>query len=196
MLLRRSFISACSTRARARVKASTLTHSLPYSSTITTASAECDSGSGSGDGKSGALFDRIAESFNRQGMMTMIGAKLVQVGPGTCEILLPYSNNVTQQQGGFHGGAIGAVADIAAGYASLTVAHEGKEVTTIEYKINFLAACSGGQLRAEGRVVKAGKRVIITAADVYHEVMEGDKMGKRVHCAVMQQTIMAVEKKY
>lgn len=30
-----------------------------------------------------------------------------------------------QQQGGFHGGVIGTIADVAAGYASLTVAPEG-----------------------------------------------------------------------
>jgi hypothetical protein len=37
------------------------------------------------------------------------------------EVALPYSDRVTQQQGGFHGGAMGALADIAAGYAAMTV---------------------------------------------------------------------------
>lgn len=66
-------------------------------------------------------------------------------------ISLPYSGKVTQQQGGFHGGAIGAIADIAGGYAGLTQAPEGMEVTSVEYKINFLAAFEGGELRATGR---------------------------------------------
>mmetsp|Transcript_4799 Transcript_4799/g.9041 ORF Transcript_4799/g.9041 Transcript_4799/m.9041 type:complete len:193 (+) Transcript_4799:73-651(+) len=151
------------------------------------------SGNDNGEGKSGPLFKRIEESFQRQGMMVGMGAELSRVLPGSCEIRLPYSDKVTQQQGGFHGGAVGAIADIAAGYSSLTVAPEGREVTTVEYKINFLAACSGGYLRAEGRVVKAGKRAIITAADVFHQNEEG---GKEVHCAIMQQTVMVVEKKY
>ena len=87
---------------------------------------------------------------------------------------------------------MGAIADIAAGYSSLTVAPEGMEVTTVEYKINFLAGCKGGQLRAVGKVVKNGQRVIITSSDVYHE----DEEGNEKHCAVMQQTIMVVPKKY
>ena len=87
-----------------------------------------------------ALFQRIEASFLRQGMMQHLGARLLRVEPGLCEIALPYSERVTQQQGGFHGGAMGALADIAGGYAALTVAPPEAEVTTVEYKINFLAA--------------------------------------------------------
>ena len=87
-----------------------------------------------------ALFERVHASFLRQGMMQHLGTRLLRVAPGEVELALPFSDKVTQQQGGFHGGAMGALADIAAGYAALTVAPEGMEVTTIEYKINFLAA--------------------------------------------------------
>ncbi|HQX61523.1 MAG TPA: PaaI family thioesterase, partial [Burkholderiaceae bacterium] len=90
--------------------------------------------------------------------MLHLGALLVQVGPGLCVVELPYSDKLTQQQGGFHGGAIGALADIAGGYAALTVAPADAEVTTVEYKINFLASLRGGRLRATGRVLRAGKR--------------------------------------
>jgi len=114
------------------------------------------------------LHARIQASFVRQGMMQHLGARLVSVAPGEVEIALPYSERVTQQQGGYPGGAMGALADIAGGYAALTVAAEGQEVTTVEYKINFLAAFSGGELRARGHVVRAGKRLIITTAEVVH----------------------------
>ena len=86
------------------------------------------------------LHQRIHDSFVRQGLMQHLGARIVSVAPGEVEIALPYSERVTQQQGGYHGGAMGALADIAAGYAGLTQAPEGHEVATVEYKINFLAA--------------------------------------------------------
>ena len=139
-----------------------------------------------------ALFERIESSLKRQGMMMHLGARLLRVEPGLCELALPYSDKVTQQQGGFHGGAMGALADIAGGYASLTVAPEGMEVTTVEYKINFLAAFQGGELRATGRVLKGGKRIIVTSADVVHV----DAAGKATPCAVMQQTLVPVPKTY
>ncbi len=138
------------------------------------------------------LHDRVLASFQRQGLMRHLGARLLRVEPGLCELALPYSDKVTQQQDGFHGGAMGALADIAGGYAGLTRAPEGMEVTTVEYKINFLAAFRGGELRATGRVVKAGRRVIVTTAEVVHV----DAGGQSSPCAVMQQTLMPVPQTY
>ena len=173
-----------------------------------------------------ALYQRVRESFQRQGMMLQLGARLLDVGPGMCVLELPYSDKVTQQQdgfhggamgalllevgtgrcvlelpysdkvtqqqGGFHGGAMGALADIAGGYAALTVAPDGMEVTTVEYKINFLAALRGGSLRATGQVVRAGKRIIVSSATVLHL----DDQGVQTDCAVMQQTLVPVPKTY
>ena len=144
------------------------------------------------DTASTSLWDRILQSFLRQGMMQQLGARLDRVAPGEVDIALPYSDRVTQQQGGFHGGAMGALADIAGGYAALTVAPEGMEVTTVEYKINFLAAFQGGELRATGKVLRAGKRLIVTSVLVQHV----STTGKTSDCAVMQQTVMPVPKTY
>lgn len=139
-----------------------------------------------------ALRQRVQTSLDRQGMMQALGVRLLSVAPGTVTLALPYSDRVTQQQGGFHGGAMGALADIAGGYAALTVAPEGIEVTTVEYKINFLAAFQGGELQATGRVVRGGKRIIVTTAEVAHVAPDG----KRSDCAVMQQTLVPVPKTY
>jgi uncharacterized protein (TIGR00369 family) len=138
------------------------------------------------------LYKRIETSFLRQGMMQHLGAKLLRVERGLCEVSLQHSERVSQQQGGFHGGAMGALADIAGGYAALTEAPPDMEVTTVEYKINFLASFSSGELRAIGRVVKAGKRITVTTAEVTHI----DASGKQTACAVMQQTLVAVAKNY
>ncbi len=136
--------------------------------------------------------ERVASSLARQGMMNHLGVQLISATAGRVELSLPYGDKVTQQQGGFHGGAIGALADIAGGYAALTVAPEGMEVLTVEYKINFLNSFQGGEIRATGQVLKAGRRVIVTSAEVVHI----DAHGKRSPCAVMQQTLMPVPKTY
>jgi len=138
------------------------------------------------------LHARVLASLERQGLMRHLGVRLLRVEPGLCELALPYSGKVTQQQDGFHGSAMGALADIAGGYAGLTLAPEGMEVTTVEYKINFLAAFQGGELRATGRVVKAGRRIIVTTAEVVHV----DANGKQSACAVMQQTLVPVPQTY
>jgi uncharacterized protein (TIGR00369 family) len=135
---------------------------------------------------------RVQRSFERQGLMQHWGAKVQEVAVGTCVLTLPYSDKVTQQQGAFHGGAIGALADIAAGYAALTQTPHGMEVVSVEYKINFLAGCQGGELRATGRVIKAGKRIIVTSAEVVHVAPDGSETA----CATLQQTVMPVPKHY
>lgn len=139
-----------------------------------------------------AVWTRVQDSLDRQGMMRHLGARLLRVEPGLVEIALPYSDKVSQQQDGFHGGAMGALADIAGGYAGLTVAPEGMEVTTAEYKINFLSAFKGGELRATGRVIKGGRKLIVTSAEVKHV----DAEGQQSPCAVMQQTLVPVPKTY
>ena len=138
------------------------------------------------------LYKRIETSFLRQGMMQNLGARLLRVEPGLCEVSLPHSERVTQQQGSFHGGAMGALADIAGGYAALSATPLDTEVTTVEYKINFLASFISGELRAVGRVVKAGKRIIVATAEVVHV----DAGGQQTICAVMQQTLVPVLKTY
>ena len=138
------------------------------------------------------MAQRVAASMARQGLMVHLDAKLVRVEKGEVEIALPYADKVTQQQGGFHGGAIGALADIAGGYAALTVAPEGMEVVTVEYKINFLNSLQGGDIRATGKVLKAGRRVIVTTAEVVHL----DASGQSTVCAVMQQTLAPVPQTY
>ncbi len=134
----------------------------------------------------------IRLSFSRQGLMQQLGVEIVRLAPGEAELRLPHSERVIQQQGGFHGGAIGALADVAGGYAAMTQAPEGDEVTTVEYKINFLAAFAGGELRARGRVVRAGRRLIVTTAEVMHRADDGTETA----CAVMQQTIAPVPRRY
>jgi uncharacterized protein (TIGR00369 family) len=141
---------------------------------------------------SDALWQRVEQSLARQGMMQHLGARLLRVAVGECDLQLPFSERASQQQGSFHGGAIGALADIAGGYAALTVAAAEMEVVTVEYKINFLAACTGGELLASGKVLRGGRRVIVTSAEVFHL----DAQGQRKICAVMQQTLAPVPKTY
>jgi len=127
----------------------------------------------------------VRASFARQGLMRTIGAELAALGPGRCSIAVPFSENVGQQQGFFHGGVIGAAADSAGGYAALSLLPVGSEVVTLEYKINFLRPAAGDRLSAEASVLRAGRSVTVTRIDVFVEAG-----GKRSICAALQQSIM------
>jgi uncharacterized protein (TIGR00369 family) len=127
----------------------------------------------------------VRASFARQGLMRAIGAELATLGPGRCTVEVTFSESVGQQQGFFHGGVIGAVADTAGGYAALSLLPVGSEVVTLEYKINFLRPAAGDRLLAEGVVLRAGRSVTVTRVDVFV-----DGGGRRSLCAALQQSIM------
>jgi uncharacterized protein (TIGR00369 family) len=138
-----------------------------------------------------ALAQRIQTSFARQGMMQALGCELVSVESGRVEFALPMSERVTQQQGAFHGGALGALADISCGYAALTVAPEGMEVTSVEYKINFAAAATGERVHCVGEVRRAGRTLAVCQAELFDV-----KDGVRKSCGFMQATMIYIAKQY
>ena len=127
----------------------------------------------------------VRASFARQGLMRAIGAELTILGPGICTVEVAFSENVGQQQGFFHSGAIGAVGDAAGGYAAYSLMPVGSEVVTLEYKVNFLRPAAGDRLLAEGSVLRAGRSVTVTRVDVFVEAH-----GRRSLCAALQQSIM------
>jgi uncharacterized protein (TIGR00369 family) len=64
---------------------------------------------------------------------------------------------------------VAAIADSACGYAALTLMPRETAVLTTEFKINLLAPAKGERLRAIGRVVRAGKTLVITLGEVFAE---------------------------
>jgi len=130
---------------------------------------------------------RVRASFDRQGAMRLIGARLGRLGPGYCSVELPYRDDLTQQHGYIHAGIVSAILDSAGGYAGFTLFPANASVLTVEYKLNLLAPAMGERLVAEAEVVKPGRTLAITRGEVYAE-----REGKRTLCAIMQQTLIVM----
>ncbi|MFQ5937825.1 MAG: PaaI family thioesterase [Acidiferrobacterales bacterium] len=134
--------------------------------------------------------ERVRESFARQRVMTFIGAELLDVQPGYCEIHLPYRPELSQQDGYFHAGIISVVADSAGGYAGYTLMPVESRVLTVEYKLNLLAPGKGEKLIARGHVVKNGRTLVIAKADV-GIIRDGQEMP----CATLLETLISLIEK-
>lgn len=134
--------------------------------------------------------ERVRASFARQQAMALIGATMPVVEAGYTEIHLPHKPEITQQHGYIHGGVVGMIADSAAGYAASTLTSHETGVLTVEYKLNLVAPADAHLLIAEGSVIRYGRTLIITKAEVF-----AITAGRKTLCAVMQQTIMAVHGK-
>ena len=131
---------------------------------------------------------RVRGSFAQQTLMRTLGTEVLAVRPGEVEIVLPFSDHILQQHGFVHAGAVSAIADNACGYAALTTMPGDAAVLTVEFKVNLLSPAKGERMRAVGRVVRAGRNLVITAADVFAE-----SAGTSKQVALMTATMMVVK---
>jgi len=68
-----------------------------------------------------------------------------------------------------HGGIIAALADTTAAIAAYTAVPRGTELATLELKINYLEPVSGGTIKADARVLRAGRNFIVTECEILNE---------------------------
>lgn len=111
--------------------------------------------------------EHVTAGFDGQGLMATFGAKLVEVEPGRIVIEQDFHDGLLQQHGGLHGGTIAALLDTACGFSAVTLLEEGKGITTIEFKTNFLAAGVGEKFRFEADVIKPGRSVTVSEGRAY-----------------------------
>ncbi|MBP6636224.1 MAG: PaaI family thioesterase [Sulfuritalea sp.] len=118
-----------------------------------------------------------------QPFSTLLGAELVAFDPGRAELRLPIRDELKQQHGFVHGGAVSYLADNALTYAGGSVM-PGQGVVTSEFKINYLRPAQGVALVARASVVHAGKSQIVCRCDVFAITGTEEKL-----CATAQGTI-------
>lgn len=135
-----------------------------------------------------AFAERVRASFARQAFMSFLGARVVAVEPGGCDIELPYRPELGQQHGFFHGGVVGTLADNACGYASFTLAAADASILTVEYKVNLMAPAAGAELVARGRVIRPGRTLVVARAEV--SVRRDDGVEKPVATALATLMLM------
>jgi uncharacterized protein (TIGR00369 family) len=134
--------------------------------------------------------ERVLASFDKQNAMHLVKATMLVIESGMTEIHVPHWDGIEQQHGFVHGGVVGMIADSSAGYAAMTVVPANASVLTVEYKMNLVAPADGEKLIARGQVVRPGRTLIVTKAEVF-----AIKDGKETLCALMQQTIMVMHGK-
>jgi uncharacterized protein (TIGR00369 family) len=137
------------------------------------------------------FYDRIAASFDAQGLMTTLGATLALVSDGEVHIAMPFAAQFSQQHGYVHAGAITSIVDTACGYAALTKAPEECDVVSAEFKVNFMRPALGDRFLAVGKVQNAGKALTVCTGEV--RAFSGHDSAYKV-IALMQATIANIRR--
>src|SRR6266436_4946044 len=96
----------------------------------------------------------------------LLGLMITSTGTGRATVEFEDGGRYANPMGTLHGGVLCDLADAAMGVAYLGTLAEGETFTTIELKINFLRPVWKAKLRAQAKVVRAGKTVALVECDI------------------------------
>lgn len=109
---------------------------------------------------------RLYNSINKYGTLNELDLEVIS--PGHIRYIMPVQEKHLATPIAIHGGVLSAMMDAILGVASLSKSCEdGKLVSTVEFKINYLAPAKLGDiLIGEGKVIQKGNRLIIAEGDI------------------------------
>ena len=85
---------------------------------------------------------------------------------GSSAVVMPINPSHLQEAGKVQGGIIVALADYAMFRAITPLLKPGEGTTTIEIKINFIAAAEKGELTGTAKIISSGRRVMVGEMEV------------------------------
>ena len=106
----------------------------------------------------------VNERFQRgiKGTFTeVLGMRLLELKPGYVRGELPVRDSLKQSYGFLHGGAIATFADSLVGTGTGRLLAPGQTMTTIEFKVNFMAPVKDGIVRGEATALHRGRRTMV-----------------------------------
>jgi uncharacterized protein (TIGR00369 family) len=112
-------------------------------------------------------LEALRAFFRSAPFMADLGIEPFEAGEGRVATRLVLQARHLQHTGVVHAGVIGAMADHTMGAAAQTMAPVGHWILTAEYKVNLLRAGRGEQLECVGVVIKPGRQVSFTSAEVF-----------------------------
>lgn len=114
-------------------------------------------------------MERIREAFASVPYAKFLGLELGQMRPGEANLHLQVRDELKQNQGVVHGGAVASLIDTAAAFAVVTQLELHERVTTTDMTIHYLRPITEGRLTATARIVRGGRRLFVLSVEVRDE---------------------------
>jgi len=107
--------------------------------------------------------------FAASPFMVDLGVEPVSVGEGRVGTVLALAARHLQHTGQCHAGVMASLADHSMGAAAQTLAADGQWAITAELKVSALRPGRGNRLVCEAVVIKSGRTLSFTEAEVWAE---------------------------
>ena len=120
------------------------------------------------DGKADTRsYIEVAQRTLRDNPATsVLGFEAVSVTQGRAVLRLDVASKHRQVHGVVHGGILAALADTASAIAAYTTVPPGTAIATVELKINYLEAVPEGTVKADARVLRAGRNFVVAECEL------------------------------
>jgi len=112
---------------------------------------------------------RLRAAANAVPFSRLLGIELVEVASGSATLSLEVRDDLKQNHGVVHGGAIASLIDSAMAYAIIPLLTAKEKVTTVDLTISYLRPLTRGQATAKATVVRAGRRLFVVTAEVFDD---------------------------
>ena len=96
----------------------------------------------------------------------LLDMRVTDPDDGSSIVVMPINPGHLQGAGRVQGGIVVALADYAMFRAITPLLKPGEATTTIEIKVNFLAAAERGELTATAKIISAGRQVMVGEMEV------------------------------
>ncbi len=112
---------------------------------------------------------RIESALDTVPFARLLGIQLESVEPGQAILTMGIRDELRQNHGVLHGGAVASLIDSATAFAIIPLLAEGERTTTVDLTISYLRPLTAGVAKASARVLRAGGRIIVVSAEVFDE---------------------------
>lgn len=114
-------------------------------------------------------LERARNAFDKVAYAKFLGLELCELKSGDVTVCLDVRDEVKQNHGVVHGGAIASLIDTASAFVILTAIDENERVTTTDLTIHYLRPVSLGRMLARARIVRGGRRRFVVNVEVEND---------------------------
>ncbi len=114
-------------------------------------------------------LERARNAFEKVAYAGFLGLKLCELKSGEVTVCLDVRDEMKQNHGVVHGGAIASLIDTASAFVILTAIDENERVTTTDLTIHYLRPVTLGRMLARARIIRGGRRRFVVNVEVEND---------------------------
>ncbi len=111
-------------------------------------------------------LERVHRALETVPFAKLLGIELEDVSQGRATLGFNIRDDLKQNNGVVHGGAIASLIDTATAFAIISMLPPEEHATTADLTISYLRPLTNGRAHASAAIVRAGRRLIVVSAEL------------------------------